>query len=349
MEEYEFIWSALPIPAVLIDAADRITAMNPAAESFLNYSQKQVRSDPVWDRINVDAPLEAAYERLKSEGVPFSINDVAVGGGARAPMQASVQMSRPEGRDDYLLLIQPRESAERIRDNAAPGSAARSAIGLSDMLAHEIKNPLAGISGAAQLLSLNLGPEDLELTDLIVSETQRIVSLIDQVAGFGDQSPPNMQPINLHDMLDRAAKSAQLGFGNHMHFHQLYDPSLPEAMADPDQVVQVFLNLIRNAAEANPKGGNITLRTFYDHGIRRRGADGRRRDVPLQVEIMDDGPGLPDHIRADIFQPFVSGRENGTGLGLALVSKIVSAHDGWISHESIPGKTVFRISFARAK
>jgi two-component system nitrogen regulation sensor histidine kinase GlnL len=243
-----------------------------------------------------------------------------------------------------VLLIAPRELAGRMTQTHSVKSAAKSAIGMAEMLAHEIKNPLAGITGAAQLLSMGLDPKDLELTDLIVAETRRIVKLLEQVEQFGNLRVPNRGPVNIHDILDRARRSAVLGFGAHMSIVEDYDPSLPPAYGDGDQLLQVLLNLIKNASEANPKGGTIRLRTFYEHSFRLRRSDGSGQALPLQLEIIDDGPGLPPEIKDDIFDPFVSGRENGTGLGLALASKIISDHDGWISVNSVPGRTVFRIS-----
>ena len=156
--------------------------------------------------------------------------------------------------------------------------------------------------------------------------------------------PPQRRAVNIHDLLDRARKSATVGFAAHMTIREDYDPSLPSTYVDGDQMVQVFLNLLKNAAEAT-KGqpGTIRIRTFYEMSLRLRRKDGTA-SLPLQVEIIDDGPGLPPEISQDIFEPFVSGRENGTGLGLALVSKIISDHDGWISVDSTPGRTVFRIS-----
>jgi two-component system nitrogen regulation sensor histidine kinase GlnL len=213
------------------------------------------------------------------------------------------------------------------------------------MLAHEIKNPLAGITGAAQLLAMNLPPADQELTDLIVEESRRIVALLEQVEQFGNLRPPVRQAVNIHDLLDRARKSANISYAAHMRIVEDYDPSLPSTFVDGDQLLQVFLNLIKNAAEAaKGKAGTIRLRTFYDQSLRLRRADGGGNPLPLQVEIIDDGPGIAPEIAADIFEPFVSGRENGTGLGLALVSKIITDHDGWITVDSVPGRTVFRLS-----
>ncbi|WP_425102112.1 two-component system sensor histidine kinase NtrB [Tropicibacter sp. S64] len=349
-ETEAMIWSSLPVPAILIDPDENIGDMNPAAEGFFNNSAKWLTGQPIWDRLAVDAPLEASLARAREHGTPLFVNDVDVGTGSRPPLVCNLQIAPLQGRDGWMImLISPRELAGRMTQSHSVKSAAKSAIGMAEMLAHEIKNPLAGIAGAAQLVSMNLPKEDLELTDLIVAETRRIVKLLEQVEQFGNLSAPDRVPVNIHDVLDRARRSAALGFGAHMKIMEDYDPSLPMAVGDPDQLLQVVLNLVKNASEAaDPKtGGVIRLHTFYDHSFRTRRADGSGQSLPLQIEIIDDGPGLPDDIRGDIFDPFVSGKENGTGLGLALVSKIINDHDGWISVDSVPGRTVFRLSLPR--
>ena len=155
--------------------------------------------------------------------------------------------------------------------------------------------------------------------------------------------------MNVHDVLDRARRSAIVGFAAKMTVVEHYDPSLPLALADPDQLLQVVLNLLKNAAEAaGGSGGTIILRSYYEQSLRVRRGNGSGRSLPLQIEIEDDGPGLPEDIADEVFEPFVSGRENGTGLGLALAAKILSDHGGWISVTSAPGKTVFRLSLSRA-
>lgn len=345
------IWSSLPVPAILIDEDDLIGNLNPAAEGFMNNSAKWLTGQPLWDRLAVDAPLEDSFARARAQGTPLFVNDVDVGTGSRAPLVCNLQIAPLAGRPGWMMmLISPRELAGRMTQSHSVKSAAKSAIGMAEMLAHEIKNPLAGIAGAAQLLSMSLGPEDLEFTDLIVEETRRIVKLLEQVEQFGNLSAPERREVNIHDVLDRARRSSLLGFGAHMKIIEDYDPSLPLALGDPDQLLQVVLNLIKNASEAaDPKeGGTVRLHTFYEHSFRLRRSDGSGQTLPLQIEIIDDGPGLPPDIKGDIFDPFVSGRENGTGLGLALVSKIISDHDGWISVDSVPGRTVFRISLPRA-
>jgi two-component system nitrogen regulation sensor histidine kinase GlnL len=342
------VWASLPIPALLVGPDGRIAEVNPAGELFLNASSRSLMGQPVLDRLSIDAPMDEAFDRARANQSPLFINDVDVTTGERPPVQCNVQVAPMHDNPDVvLLLISPRDLADRLGRAMQVKSAAKSAIGMAEMLAHEIKNPLAGISGAAQLLSMGLSAEDRELTDLIVEETRRIVKLLEQVEQFGNLRPPERRPVNIHDALDRARKSAMVGFAAGLTIVEDYDPSLPPTWADPDQLMQVFLNLIKNASEAIGRagtGGTIRLHTFYDLSLRLRRRDGTGAALPLQIEVIDDGPGIPPDIAGEIFEPFVSGRENGTGLGLALVSKIISDHDGWITVDSVPGRTVFRVS-----
>lgn len=335
------LWASLPSPAFIIGWDDSIIQVNPAGEAFMNMSARALLAAPAFDRLVIDADMTQACARVRRNAAPLFLNDAQVGTGERAPVQCNIQVA-PVAEDPgrLLMLIAPREIAGRLGQANTVASAAKAAIGMSAMLAHEIKNPLAGITGAAQLLSMNLGKDDRELTDLIVEETRRVAKLLEQVEQFGNLRPPDLQPVNIHDVLDRARRSAAVGFAADMTILEEYDPSLPPALVDRDQLLQVVQNLLKNAAQAaGSDGGTIRLRSFYDLSLRMRG-----RALPLQIEIIDDGPGLPPAIANDVFEPFVSGRENGSGLGLALVSKIISEHDGWISVDSVPGRTVFRIS-----
>jgi two-component system, NtrC family, nitrogen regulation sensor histidine kinase GlnL len=340
------IWTSLPVPSFLIGPDNRIMDANPAAETFLNTSAKSLRGTPAFDRLAIDAPLDEAFVRVRQNQAALFINDVDVGTGDRPPIQCNIQLAPlNDAPEIILLLISSRDIADRMGRAMHVNSAAKSAIGMAEMLAHEIKNPLAGISGAAQLISMNANAEDRELTVLIVEETRRIVKLLEQVEQFGNLRPLDRHAVNIHDVLDRARKSALVGFAARMQIIEDYDPSLPSAWADGDQLLQVFLNLLKNASEAaGPKGGTIRIHTFYEQSLRLRRKDGTGNALPLQVEIIDDGPGLPPEIAGDVFEPFVSGRENGTGLGLALVSKIITDHGGWIAVDSAPGRTVFRVS-----
>ena len=340
------IWAALPLPALLVDENGLLADINPAAELFLNLSARSLRGQPLFDRLHLSAPMEEAMARVRSTQSAMVINDIELTTGARPPVQCRLQIAPMQDQTELLLLITPLEISDRLGRSAASSTGTRSVIGMAEMLAHEIKNPLAGISGAAQLLAMTLPPEDRELSDLIVEETRRIVKLLEQVEQFGNLRPPERRPVNLHDALDRARRSALVGFARDRVIVEDYDPSLPLTFADADQLMQVFLNLLKNAAEAGAR--TIRLHTFYDLSLRLRRKDGSGNPLALQVEIIDDGPGIPPEIAENIFDPFVSGRENGTGLGLALVSKIIADHDGWIAVDSAPGRTVFRVSLPLA-
>ncbi|MDO5647829.1 nitrogen regulation protein NR(II) [Paracoccus sp. (in: a-proteobacteria)] len=338
-------WQVMPLPSLMLDGAGCVADVNDAAEIWLNLSRnaligRGVDSGDLAARLRIVPPLAPLAARVLAQGdsvvqpgVWFGIGDRAGGHQARI---GAVHAAPGDAPNRVMIVIVPQA------DHAAPAPrAARSAIGMAEMLAHEIKNPLAGIRGAAQLMAMNVGPEDREMADMIVAESRRIVALLDQVERFGDTRPPQRAAVNVHDVLEQVRRNATAGFAQGVRMVTDYDPSLPPALADADQLMQVCLNLVKNAAEAGAT--TIRLRTFYDHA--RRMATG---PVPLQIEIDDNGPGLPAAIADQVFDPFVSGRENGTGLGLALVSKIITDHDALIRVDSQPGRTVFRISLAKA-
>lgn len=354
-------WMVLPLPILILDEFGRVAAMNDAAEVWLNLSRtstlgRRLEGDKLANRLRIQPSLRPLCNRVAGgdEGlylpsVHFEIGDRA---GGHQTRNAAVHAG-PAGETGgaVSLLIVPEEDEGVLYQRRALRTAARSAIGMSEMLAHEIKNPLAGIRGAAQLIAMNASPEDREMAEMIVSESRRIVALLDQVERFGDTSAPSLAPVNIHDVLEQVRRSATVGFAKGLAIVTDYDPSLPSALADPDQLTQVCLNLTKNAAEALAgQSGTIRLRSSYDHMLRLPPDDDypKGRPLPLQIEIEDDGPGISPNIAQQIFEPFVSGRENGTGLGLALVSKIVTDHGALIRVESRPGKTTFRISLPKA-
>ncbi len=242
------------------------------------------------------------------------------------------------------MLLHPQGMADKMDRSLGHRSAARSVTGMAAMLAHEIRNPLAGISGAAQLLEMGLGDSDRELTGLIQAEAARIGTLVDRVEQFGDLRPAQRRPVNIHDVLDRARRAAMAGFAAHVRFFEDYDPSLPATAGDPDQLLQVFQNLMKNAAEAAPRvGGTISIASAYRPGVKMQRPGGQSESLPLVVTVSDNGPGIPESLIRDIFDPFVSSKVNGTGLGLSLVSKLVSDHGGVVECDSRPGRTRFRV------
>ena len=343
------IWSSLPFPVLVVDENDAIENINPAAESILNTSARQMAGRAVADCLFIDEDARKGLRRARVGRQAVSMDDVGVRVGEYAPISASIQIAHIHAMPGKLLLtMQSQEIAKRMNPGKRMKSAANSAVGMAALLTHEIKNPLAGISGAAQLLSMSLDREKRELTDLIFAETRRILSLLENVEQFGDYGSPNAAEINIHDVLERARKLALIGFAAGATIRCEFDPSLPHLYADSDQLLQVFLNLLKNAFESTGSEGIILIRTYFDNQLSVSGGDGVRKALPIQVEIIDNGPGLPPEIADHVFEPFVSGTENGTGLGLALVSKIMSDHGGWISVNSTPGRMAVRLSLQAA-
>ena len=345
MSFYQELWTQLPIPGLVISNKNSILEINTAAEQFLSVSSKIVVGQHVWNYLRGEDILSSGIDRARVNRRPIIISDVCAHGRNTAPCQCAAHICVLGGADlhTFILLI-PHETFGKLDACAYPVSAVHSAVGMADMLSHEIKNPLAGIIGAAQFLSMSLPEQDQEMTELIVEESKRIVALLDQVEQFGDITSPNFAPMNIHDVLDRAAQSATFGFARNINITKSYDPSLPCVWADADQMVQVFLNLIKNSCEALGEIGEISVRTFYDPTLRFVLPGRNGQALPLHVDITDDGPGLPKALAEHVFDPFVSTKSNGKGLGLALVSKLIAQNNGWVSVVSCPGQTTFRIS-----
>ncbi|MEM9761078.1 MAG: ATP-binding protein [Pseudomonadota bacterium] len=341
------LWNALPNPALVISAEGEIIAVNATAEHFFAASERQLKGARLADYAGSGSRVMALVDQAARDGISMADYDVELSW-PEAPTRlvdlSVAQIGAGDGTRPLLLMLQPRSIADSMDRSLTHRDAARSMTGMAAMLAHEVKNPLAGISGAAQLLEMNLGERDRELTDLIRAEADRISNLLEQVEEFGAIGPRRSVPVNIHDVLDRAVKSAKAGFARHARFIEEYDPSLPPVMGDPDQLIQIFINLLKNAGEATPEvGGLVTVRTGYRAGIKVVGPSGKRASLPLQVTIADNGSGVPDEMKRHIFEPFVTSKSSGSGLGLAFVSKAVSDHGGVISCESEPGWTRMKL------
>ena len=351
MTFYHQIWAQMPISAVIIDSQSIIIDINASAEAFLNISRKVAVGQILWQWLSGEDALHRSVDQFFTKRVPIKITEVLAHGRQTAESACTVHICelkiglQSEPDDVALLLFIPMETTTGgMRGSDASSAAAYSAIGMSETLMHEIKNPLAGITGAAQFLSMSLTAEEKVMTDLIVLESKRIVTLLNQVEQFGDVTPPNSTRVNIHDVLDRSARSAAMANLSSVEIIKDYDPSLPEVWGDYDQLVQVFLNLIKNACEASDKKVKIIIKTFYDPNLRLPLSDLSSPKLPLHIQIIDHGLGIPKKIVQHIFDPFVSNKKNGKGLGLALVSKIVAQHKAHIGVASKPGFTEFRVS-----
>ena len=338
---------------VLLDAGDRFRFANQAAEQFLGLSMLQLGNMTLSSLVPPDNPIFLLLAQARRQGSTISDHDLTLESPRLHKSGITVQAAPLVEEPGCILLTLQDSSAARALDRQmAFRGAARSVTGMSAILAHEIKNPLSGIRGAAQLLEASVADPDRELTVLIRDEADRIRDLVDRMEMFGDR-PVERRAVNIHRVLDHVRRLAGSGFAAHLRITERYDPSLPPAWVNRDQLVQVLLNLVKNAAEAitdDPElthrgGGEIVLATAYQHGMKLAVAGSPHRvDLPLVVTVRDNGPGIPDDMRPHLFEPFVTSKPAGNGLGLALVAKIVGDHGGLIEVDSRPGRTEFRLS-----
>ncbi len=347
--EHDVLVGALPHPLIVLAADERVIYAPVAAETFFQSSQAVLKRQQIGAIVSDDCPLIALARQVSRTGSTVNEYGVLISTPkVQAPRLVDIYGGPlPDAPDLVLLMLQQRSMAQMIERQLTHRAAARSVSGLAAVLAHEIKNPLSGIRGAAQLLEPSRSDEDRALARLICAETDRIRNLVDRMEVFGDERPLATEPVNIHDVLDHVKRIAESGFARGIRIQEQYDPSLPAVPGNRDKLVQAFLNLVKNAAEAlgeTRDGGRIVLTTAFRPGVRLSVPGSRARvALPLMIEIEDNGPGIAEAVRSHLFDPFVTTKRTGTGLGLALVAKIVGDHGGIIECDSEPRKTVFRV------
>ncbi|WP_274427178.1 two-component system sensor histidine kinase NtrB [Chelativorans sp. YIM 93263] len=340
--------NAIGLPVIMVDSEGHIVFANVEAESFFGLGATMLARSRLADFVPFGSPLLSLLEQVREQRSAFNEYRVDLSSPRLGPDRIVDIYVAPvtEKPDAAVIMLQERTMAEKIDRQMTHRGAARSVTGLAAMLAHEIKNPLSGIRGAAQLLDNVVSDEDRGLARLITEETDRIVAMVDRMEVFSDERPVEREPINIHVVLDHVKAIARNGFARDIEIVEEYDPSLPPVFANRDQLIQVFLNLAKNAAEAiGRKGdGEIRFTTAFRPGIRLSvPGTSERVSLPLEFCVHDNGPGVPEDIRSIIFDPFITSKTNGSGLGLALVAKIVGAHGGIVECDSSSRGTTFRI------
>ena len=334
----------IPSAILLIDKDYNILFINYSAEVLLGESSKIIINNNLKNILSLDNQLFSLIDQVNKQRYNATQFNITINGFNKRNFIVDVEAGIYD--EDYIILcFHKRAIAEQIERSIVYKNI-QSVSGLSSLMAHEIKNPLSGIKGAAQLLNEVVEGEDKDLTTLIIDEVDRIGELASRVNSISDNNIVNRTVINIHDVLQRVNKIAKNSFASNCNIIELYDPSLPEIFGDINSLIQVFLNLIKNAAEANPKG-LITVKTGYRHGfnIKVSGSNNKLK-LPIYVQIIDDGPGIPEAIKNHLFEPFVTSKHRGSGLGLSIVSSIIEEHGGIIEVNS-SNNTVFTVLFPR--
>ena len=327
---------AASVGLILTDQAGRIAFINASAETLLGQSRKRLIGLPLRDAGAIGAAVTPLTERAGAERRQVVAHDLPVSDESGL-IRLSVDAA-PEGEGTCLCLrLWPQSSA-----SPSGLTAANAAAGFGRLLSHELKNPIAGARGAAQLIIGSEGGETAELAELIIVELDRARRIAERWSRIGDLAPGPMTALNLHALVRGAVRSAAAAGGDKVTWTEQFDPSLPEALADHDLALQAVLNLLTNAAEAiGEEGGEVTVSTRY----RSARPGGPAPEARLEVRVEDDGPGIPEALQSAVFNPFVTGKPAGEGLGLALVARIAELHGGGVEFESQPGCTRFHLYF----
>ena len=340
----------LPFPVFMLDKNDRFLWLNHAAEGFFHSSQAMLVPMQMSELLISDSPFFSLVRRARQSERPVSDKSLRLISPKFGVRNAAIQVTplpvseNVDERDAVLVTLQEQGLTDKLAAQNTVKSAALSMSKMTSLLAHEVKNPLAGIKGAAQLLETEIPEESRELSSMIVTEADRITALLNRIENLSSDMPVQLKDVNIHEILDHCIRITTASFGRHLDIKCHYDPSLPNIDADPDLLVQCFLNLFKNASEVTDDKGILTLTTSYNLSRYLSTSQSFQVHLPLQIEIEDNGSGIPEELQDYIFEPFISGKQSGSGLGLAMVASVVADHGGAISVDTSPAGTCFTVN-----
>ncbi|MBL94882.1 MAG: Nitrogen regulation protein NR(II) [Alphaproteobacteria bacterium MarineAlpha3_Bin5] len=342
----QLILNAIETIILVVDNKKHIVFVNPATENFFQTSAHSLIGQPLDSVISLDSPIFALMNRaLKDQGSVSEFELILENSRIKAQLVSVQICPLPEISGTTVLSFQRRSMAEKIERQLIHRDASKSLSAMSSIIAHEIKNPLSSIRGAAQLLEEDATPQGRNLTKIIKDETDRICGLLDDIGLFNTNTSLKRDAINIHLILDHVQQLAKHSFAKNIKFINDFDPSLPPIHGHHDQLVQVFLNLVKNAVEATPKKrGEIFIKSLYQPGMHLTAPQSATRNPrQLEVSIQDAGKGIAQSLRNTLFDPFVTSKSRGSGLGLSIAAKIIDDHGGIIECDSLETGTIFRV------
>ncbi|MDC0073485.1 ATP-binding protein [Alphaproteobacteria bacterium] len=345
---HKSVLNSIPIPFIVVSSKLIIIYVNNSAETFFGLSKPFLLGKSFDQIVAKDSSIISMIKGIfisknSIRENPFEIYIPKIG---KKIIDLHISKSEEKDKNAFIFLDEVSLSI-KVKNKLLHQDSLLSINGVSSLLKHEIKNPLSGIRGAAQILENEVSGSDKELAIIIQKESDRIVNIVNRVELFTDDIDVSFLSLNIHQVLDYVQSIVKAGFSNNIEFVKSYDPSLPQIRGNKDRLIQLFLNLIKNSSEALDFKGKIEIRTSFIHDFKISIANTDNelnRLLPLQIEIIDNGIGVPESIKKKIFDPFVTSKIGGTGLGLSLASKVVSEHGGIIECDSKNSLTIFRIN-----
>lgn len=330
----------LATPVILLDDELRVVHANPAAENLFSFSLKNVAGLPLAQLFTDSGEMIASLNSVLGQSWSYSGRDLILTRPGQAGLHLNCLITPAEtSAARFLIEFRPIDQQLKLAREQRQMDQQQAYRELIRNLAHEIRNPLGGLRGSAQLLERELDrPELREYTQVIIKEADRLQVLLDRL--LTPHRPPQIAPLNIHEVLERVRSLVLAEFPDGIRIERDYDASLPELHGDKEQLIQAVLNIVRNAAQALNGKGEIEIRT---RAARQVTLAKQRYKLALELQVVDNGPGIPEELRERIFCPLVSGRDGGSGLGLTLSETFVQHHHGTIACDSRPGRSCFTI------
>jgi two-component system nitrogen regulation sensor histidine kinase GlnL len=341
---FKDIWESVPYPAFLLNNDNEIKLANPLSQQYCETSLSRLVGQKLSSYIGPNSAVFEVLNKVSSNSSAIVKFDVPVNWKNKGNQVFDMYAVSVETGLSNLILFHPKRLKSKMEQALLKQNSIKSVSAMGSVLSHEIKNPLASITGASQLLESSNVKNKKTLIAIILEEAKRIENILDRVQLLGEVNRLDFVTLNIHDVIDKVKRSASQGYGSHVVFEEHYDPSIPDVNGDFDLLTQAFHNIIKNSCEAvGKKGGRIVIKTSFYSGLALGSSGQKSKKLQLMITISDNGPGISKNILDDIFDPFSTTKIGGSGLGLSLVSKIIAEHGGFVDLDDLSQGACFKV------